>query len=35
MEEESSSCVGENAGDCGLWDLGRDGGLYSGGGELK
>ncbi len=30
-----SSFVGENAGDCGLWDLGGDGGLYSGGGELK
>jgi len=33
VEEESSSFVGENAGDCGLWDLGGDGGLYSGGGE--
>ena len=35
VEVESSSFVGENAGDCGLWDLGGDGGLYSGGGELK
>ena len=35
VELESSSFVGENAGDCGLWDLGGDGGLYSGGGELK
>ena len=35
MEVESSSFVGENAGDCGLLDLGGDGGLYSGGGELK
>ena len=30
VELESSSFVGENAGDCGLWDLGGDGGLYSG-----
>ena len=35
VEVKSSSFVGENAGDCGLWDLGGDGGLYSGGGELK
>ncbi len=35
VEVESSSFVGDNAGDCGLWDLGGDGGLYSGGGELK
>ena len=35
VEVESSSFVGENAGDCGLWDLGGDDGLYSGGGELK
>ncbi len=33
VEEESSSFVGENAGDCGLWDLGGEVGLYSGGGE--
>ncbi len=31
----SSVFVGEYAGDCGLWDLGGDGGLYSGGGEWK
>ena len=31
VEVESSSFVGENAGDCGLCDLGGDGGLYSGG----
>ena len=35
VEVESSSFVGENAGDCGLLDLGGDGGLYSEGGELK
>ena len=35
VEVESSSFVGENAGDYGLGDLGGDGGLYSGGGELK
>ncbi len=35
VEVESSSFVGENAGDCRLCDLGGDGGLYSGGGELK
>jgi len=35
VEEESSSFVGEYAGDCGLRDRGGDGGLYSGGGELK
>ena len=35
VEVESSSFVGENAGDCRLWDLGGDGGLYSGGGEWK
>jgi hypothetical protein len=33
VEEESSSFVGDNADDFGLWDLGGDGGLYSGGGE--
>ncbi len=35
VEVESSSFVGENVGDCVLWDLDGDDGLYSGGGELK
>ncbi len=30
-----SSVKMQVTGDCGLWDLGGDGGLYSGGGELK
>jgi hypothetical protein len=33
--KRSRHLSGENAGDCGLWDLGGDGGIYSGGGELK